>query len=89
MAVKPPPRELTAAEEKFLSWRDLEERWRCSSNSIRRMIGRGELEPPLEFGPQLQRFRLSNIVSVEQTRKPRRGPGKWTGRRTPTQPAAD
>jgi len=72
MPMKSPLFELSPAEERYLSERDLRSRWHTSSNSIRRMVGRGQLEPPVKFGPRAVRFRLSAILRAEQDMKPSR-----------------
>jgi hypothetical protein len=84
-----PPREISPAEERYLPWGELLVRWHSSRRSVKRMIARGELEPPICFGPgaqAAQRFALSAVVRAEQGLKQRR-PGKWRGRRAA--PAAD
>jgi hypothetical protein len=54
-------------DETYLSRRDIEKRWNVSPNSVRRMVARGVLPPPLQFGPQIQRWAFSAVLAAERS----------------------
>ncbi len=63
-----PQRSPSAAQdepERLLGRKELKRRWDTSLSSLYRMEARGDLPPPLQLGPQAQKWWLSTIKEVE------------------------
>ena len=53
------------SDERLLSRKQVAKRWRVSTETIKRR-GREGLLPPLRFNQRLIRYRLADVIRVEQ-----------------------
>jgi len=59
--------------EEFMTFRDVADRWKCSTRTVRRLIELGELAKPLYLVPSRPLLRLSDVLAYEQRKLGQRG----------------